>query len=246
MSQSESNAADLPSVTFEHSGATLIGRIARPQSDKKTTPAVLVLPSAQGLGLHVCNVARKLAEQGYVAIAADLYGNGVHFSEPDQCGPSIIPLMNDPHLLRTRLAAWLEQLRIQPDVDSTRIAAIGYCFGGQCALELARSGAEITLAVSYHGLLSTTLPAAVGSIQARIAVFTGARDPWAPREQVTAFEDEMRAANAKWQITIFGDACHAFTMEEDAGMALEGLGYDALSDALAWSGTQTLLRHALA
>jgi dienelactone hydrolase len=237
-------ASDLPTEVFEHAGARLEGRLARP-GKLGMAPAVLVMPSAQGLGEHVQEVARRLAEEGYVALAVDMYGNGVHFSNPEGCGPSIIPLMQDPQLLRARLTGWLQQLCALPEVDARRVAAIGYCFGGQCALELARSGADIRAAISYHGLLSTALPAQTGAVRAKIAIYSGARDPWAPRQDVIAFEDEMRKAGASWQITVFGDARHAFTMEEDAAMPLEGLGYDALADAQSWAGTLTLLRHVL-
>jgi len=107
-------------------------------------------------------------------------------------------------------------------------------------LELARSGADVKVVVSYHGILTTSMPAKAGTVQAQVAVYTGAKDPYALREHVDALRDEMIAAGARWQITVFGDACHAFT-DPNAAATLSGLAYHPLADKVSWAGTVTLL-----
>ena len=151
------------------------------------------------------------------------------------------PLLSAPELLRTRTVDWFETLAALPNVDRNRIAAIGYCFGGQCVLELARSGADIKAAVSYHGLLTTPMPAQPGSIKGEVAIYTGAQDPYAPPEHVNGIRAELIAAGAKYQITEFGEAGHAFTDPNAAVAARPGIAYHALADAISWAGTVALL-----
>ena len=155
------------------------------------------------------------------------------------------PLFADPHLVRGRVAAWFELLKARPEVDPGRIGAIGYCFGGQCVLDLARSGADVKVVVSYHGLLQTALPAPPGGIKAQIVVYSGAKDPYVPREVVSAFQDEMLAAEARWQITVFGEAYHSFTDPDAGQMGLPGLAHDPLAERLSWAGTEILLESLL-
>jgi dienelactone hydrolase len=111
----------------------------------------------------------------------------------------------------------------------------------QCVLELARSGADVKAVVSYHGILTTAMPAKAGAVKAHVAVYTGAKDPYAPREHVDALQDEMIAAGARWQITVFGAAYHAFTDPDAAVKSVSGLAYDPLADRLSWAGTEALL-----
>jgi dienelactone hydrolase len=133
-----------------------------------------------------------------------------------------------------------------PNVDRTRVAAIGYCFGGQCVLELARSGADVKAVVSYHGILKTALPAQRGAVRAQVAVYTGAKDPYAPAADVEALRQEMLAAEARWQIMTFGEAYHGFTDPDSTMSALPGLGYDQIAHHVSWAGTLALLQQALA
>jgi dienelactone hydrolase len=236
---------DLRPVKFRHEGADLVGQIAVPQLPGRH-PAVMVMSSAMGLGEHYREIARRLASQGYVALATDMYGNGAHFSQPKEAGASAGLLFRDPVLVRSRVIAWFEVLKSLPEVDADRLAAIGYCFGGQCVLELARSGADLKLVVSFHGLLTTSMPAQTGAVKSLVAVYTGNKDPYAPQKDVDAFLAEMKAAQAHWHLTIFGDAYHAFTTKEDGSLPLEGLGYDPLADAVSWAGTLALLKSVFA
>ncbi len=236
---------DLRTIRCHHAGADLAGQLAVPDTPGPH-PAVMVMHNAHGLGEHMRSVAQRLAAQGYITLATDMYGDGAHFPDSASAGVAIGPLWRDADLLRARVVAWFETMRALDGVDPTRLAAIGYCFGGQCVLELARTGADLRLFASYHGLLSTSKPAAPGAIKGQVAVFTGAKDPYAPREQVEAFRAEMVAAEAHWQITEFGDAAHAFTDPDADTIPLAGLAYDPLADAVSWAATLALLGATLA
>jgi dienelactone hydrolase len=188
--------------------------------------------------------ARLLAQEGYLALATDMYGDGIFHEDPSGAGASLGPLWKDPQLLRSRVVAWYEWLKQRPEVAADRIAAIGYCFGGQCVLELARSGADVKAVVSYHGILTTAMPAKAGIVGAHVAVYTGADDPYAPRKHVEDFQDEMQEAGARWQIMNFGRCCHAFT-DTHIRSDLPGLAYDPIADKVSWAGTLALLNAVL-
>jgi len=234
----------IESVELTHAGAGLQGYLALPAGPGPHR-AVLVMHNAHGLGEQVKRSARKLAQAGYVALATDMLGGGKYYAVPKEAGEAVGPLFSDPFLVRSRVTAWYEWLRARPEVDPARIGAIGYCFGGQCVLDLARSGADVKVVVSYHGLLQTALPAAPGGIKAQVAVYTGAKDPYVPREGVAAFEDEMLAAQARWHITVFGQAFHSFTDPDAAQAGLPGLAHDPLAEKLSWAGTEILLESLL-
>jgi len=224
----------------QHDGLELIGQLAMPKGNG-LHPAILVMHNAYGLGDHMRATVRKLAELGYVALASDMVGNGAYSEKREDAGALVGPLFQDAGLLRSRAALWLEQLKAVPGVDPARMAAIGYCFGGMCVLELARMGAELKAVISYHGILSTRTLAAPGQIKGEVVVFTGACDPFAPREQVEAFRAEMVAAQARWNIMEFGTAYHAFTDPGVSETPSDGLAYDPLADAVSWAATLAVL-----
>ncbi len=232
------------SVKLDHAGASLEGYLALPATPGPHR-AVMVMHDARGLSERMREVARRLATGGYVALATDMYGGGLYHPEPQAAGVVLTPLWKDPELLRSRVLAWCDLLRSRPDVDGNRLGAIGYCFGGQCVLELARSGADMKAVVSYHGILKTATPARPGAVKAQVAVYTGARDPYAPRSEVDAFRDEMITAGARWQITEFGEVYHSFTDPGAGEDGLAGLAYDQLADRVSWAGTEALLAELL-
>jgi dienelactone hydrolase len=235
---------DLHEVAFHHDGADLVGVIAVPQTPGPH-PAVMVMHNAHGLGEFVRDKARQLAKLGYVAVATDMYGGGTYHTDPTTAGPSVAELLNNPKKMRSRAAAWCAQLKARPDVDPQRVAAIGYCFGGMCVLELARSGADLKAFVSYHGLLDTSLPAESGAVKGQVAVYTGAKDPYVPAAHVEALSREFTAAGAHLQVTVFGDAFHAFTDPNADGMGRPGIAYDELAARVSWAGTLALLEAVL-
>jgi dienelactone hydrolase len=194
---------------------------------------VLVVHEADGIGGNVRRHCRKLADLGYTALAADMHGNG----EPLEGGAmrdALDAFRNHPDLVRGRVRSGFDALLSATGVKPAASAAIGFCFGGFAALELARSGAEIAAVACFHGLLTTVRPAQTGGVKARIAVFTGARDPLVPQEDVAAFQMEMMQAQAHWQLTTHGNAWHSFTNEDVDRLDDARMAYDATAHSLSW------------
>jgi dienelactone hydrolase len=235
---------ELRALRYEHEGVGLVGQLALPDGPGPH-PAVLVMHNAHGLGAQVRERALRLAEAGYVALASDMYGDGRYFAGPADAGAPFAALQDDPQRLRQRVLAAYQALSALPEVDAERIGAVGFCFGGQCVLELARSGADSKAVVSFHGLLKTRLPAAPGAVKAKVLVLTGARDPYAPADDVQALQAEMLAAGADWQLTVYGEGWHAFTDPQADEMPVAGLGYDPLLDKLSWAQATAFLEAAL-
>lgn len=227
-------------VSLQQEGALLEGQIMVP-TGSGPLPAVLVMPTAVGLSEFELERAARLTEAGYVALVADMYGGGKHHANPKAAGDGFTSLLAAPATLRERVRAWYDLLKSRPEVDAARVAAIGYCFGGKCVLELARSGADVKAVISFHGLLGTTRPAEPGAIKGELAIYTGAHDPYAPRADVDALRQELTAASARWQITEFGSAAHAFTEPKASSYGRAGIAYEPLAARVSWGGTLALL-----
>jgi dienelactone hydrolase len=234
----------LETIACDHDGLALAGQIARP-AGAGPHPAVMVMHTAHGLSPMMQRVAGELAGHGYVAVATDMYGGGHYHRNPARAGDALMPLLNEPKLLRARTLAWLERVRELPEVDGERLAAIGYCFGGLCVLELARSGADLRLVVSYHGLLTTSARAERGAIRAEVVAWCGALDPYAPLADVDALRAELIAAGARWQVHVLGAAAHSFTDPDAAEMDRPGIAYDETADRVSWAATLAQLEVAL-
>jgi len=232
-------------LKLTHDGASLCGQLIMPERRAAKAPGILVMHDAMGLGKFNEQKAHLLADLGFIALATDMYGGGVHCKDTDEAGKHFLPFHNKPELIRSRVVAWFEKLKCLPGVDENRIAAIGFCFGGQCVLELARSGADVKAVVSYHGLLTTPSPAKPDSLDTIIAVYTGSKDPYAPRKDVDLLREEMRVSGAHLQLTEFTHAHHAFTNPSPPMGVEAGMQYDALCDAISWAGTLALLNHTL-
>lgn len=218
-------------VEFVSGGRTFAGLFVEPDGPPtEARPAVLVLHGGAGLGAHERERAGMLAGLGYAAYAPDIFGEV--FTSREQGIATITGLVGDPPRLRSRLADALACMRAQPAVDPSRVAAIGFCFGGLAALELARSGADLRAVVSLHGGLVTRAPALPGAVKAAVLVCTGAADPFVTREHRSAFEDEMTGAGADWQLHVYGNAVHGFTEGRlaDAKSARPGARYHEPSD----------------
>ncbi|HEY3696852.1 dienelactone hydrolase family protein [Phenylobacterium sp.] len=235
----------LRTIDYGHDGHALQGQLATPAVGGPH-PAVLVMHDARGLGELVRRRAQALAELGYVALAADMYGGGVFHADAPQGGTLMHALHDEPGRLRGRVLAGFEALKAQPGVDPARIGAIGFCFGGQCVLELARSGADVKSVVSFHGLLTSALPARPGAVKAKVLVLTGARDPYAPPDHVDGLREEMTRAGADWQVTVYGEGWHAFTDPSASEMTnIPGVRYDPLLDKLSWAQAMAMLEATL-
>jgi dienelactone hydrolase len=231
---------DLRPLAYDHDGLRLVGQLAVP-SGPGPHPAVLVMHEARGLGPHMRRRALQLAEAGYLALATDMYGDGIYFEDPQASTGPFTAFQKDVHHLRARALAGFAALRALPHADPERLAAFGFCFGGQCVLELARSGADLQAVVSFHGILRTAAPAAPGDVRAKVLAIAGAQDPYAPLSDVAAFQAEMVAARADWQLTLYGEGRHAFTDPVAGGLDVPGVRYDPLLEKLAWAQATAFL-----
>ncbi|WP_440534546.1 dienelactone hydrolase family protein [Variovorax sp. YR566] len=221
-------------VRYSADGLTFYSQLACPDVQGKV-PGILIFPEAPGVGPHVIRRAAALAQMNYVALAADVHGDGTVFDDPKMMLKSIDLLKGQPERLYQRLQAGLQALAEVPQVDPDRLAVIGYCFGGWCALELARNGAALRGVGVFHGALSSSQEESAGRIRAKVLVCTGASDPLVPLEQVTGFSDEMSAAGIDWQVHLYGGTGHGFTSPEAGSNPRPGFGYSASSDRRSWA-----------
>ncbi|UOA06904.1 dienelactone hydrolase family protein [Methylobacter sp. S3L5C] len=174
-------------------------------------PAVLINHSWVGRDNFVDEKAKKLAALGYVGFAVDVYGNGILGADAEENARLMQPFMDDRQMLAKRLQAALYAVKLLPWVDDSKVAAIGFCFGGLCSLDLARTGADLKGVVSFHGLLGAPVNASGNVIKAKVLALHGHDDPMVPVEQVLAFEQEMTQSGVDWQLHAFGNTMHAFT-----------------------------------
>jgi dienelactone hydrolase len=205
----------IESIFYSASGLSCRGALIWDESVKAPRPLLLMAPNWRGVIKPAIETAQLLSGEGYVVFVADMFGEGngpVGTEEPMEF---LKPFMADVAGMRRRVAAALDTLTREADRraigDVTRRAAIGYCFGGLNALDLARAGADVQAVVSMHGSLSTPQPAQRGDIKAAVLAVHGAADPIAPKAERDAFEQEMTAAGARWALLTFGDVVHAFT-----------------------------------
>jgi dienelactone hydrolase len=229
-------------VEYKDGEAVLLGYLAYDDALAGPRPGVLVVHEWWGHDAYARRRAEDVARLGYVAFALDMYGKGVRAETPEQAAPLATKFRRD----RKRAAAGLAVLRRHARVDPARIAAIGYCFGGAVALELARDGADLRGVVSFHGSLGTDRPAEASTFKAKVLVCNGADDAAVPREQVAAFEDEMRAARADYTIIHYGGAVHAFTNPEADRRGIRNVAYHAAADRRSFEHMKLFLAEVLA
>jgi dienelactone hydrolase len=231
-------------IDYAHAGAALEGYFAYDDRRAQPLPAVLIAHAWGGRDEFVCAKAQKLAELGYAAMALDMYGKGVLGSGPEENGKLMQPFMADRALLQSRMLAALDALRLQPEVDSKRIAAFGFCFGGLCVLDLARTGADLRGVVSFHGLFVPPGNTGGRHIKAKVLALHGFDDPMAPPEQVVALGRELTEAGADWQIHAYGNTVHAFT-NPAANDRSFGTVYDETADRRSWQSLKEFLAEVL-
>ncbi len=202
-------------VTYQIGDQSYEGCVSRPVKLEGKVPGILVAHDWTGFGPFPQARAEQLARLGYVALALDMYGQGIHAKNPEEAGKLAAPFYKDPALFRTRAQAALAQLLKQPGVDPGRIGAIGFCFGGATVLELARSGADLRAVVTFHGSLKTSRPALPGAIKAKeLLILHGANDPLVPPAEVATFKQEMDDAGVTYKFIAYPGAVHAFTNPE--------------------------------
>jgi dienelactone hydrolase len=221
-------------VEYRQGDAVLEGYLAYDDAVKGRRPGVLVAHEWMGLNAYAKKRADQLARLGFVAFALDVYGKGARPKDAKEAAAIAGSYKADRSLLRARAAAGLAVLRDHRMADPSRLAAIGYCFGGTTVLELARSGAELRAVVSFHGGLDAPTPRDARNIRAKILAFHGADDPFVPPAQVAAFEQEMREGGVDWQLVIYGGAVHGFTNPENGNDNAKGAAYNERADRRSW------------
>jgi len=226
-------------ILYRHGSLELQGEIFRPETQGNGR-AVLAVHEADGIGGNVRRHCRWLADLGYVAMATDMHGGGQPL-KGEAMSRALDQFRQQPDLVRGRVAAGFEALLSVSGIGASNSAAIGFCFGGFAVLELARAGSPIAAVGSFHGLLTTARPAQAGQVKARVAVFTGARDPLVPARDVAAFQEEMTSAGADWQMTVYGNALHSFTNQDVDGLGDPRMAYDATSHRLSWNALTDFL-----
>jgi dienelactone hydrolase len=222
-------------------GDTLLeAYMAWDDSGSDPRPGVMVSHAWAGRSEFEEGKAEKLAELGYVGVAIDLYGKGVRGGTREENTALMRPLLDDRSMLQRRMKLGLEQVRKQKEVDSTRVAAMGFCFGGLCVLDLARTGADVRGVASFHGLFGKPGNTDGNKIPAKVLVMHGWDDPMAPPDQVLGLTEELSAAGADWQIHAYGGTLHAFT-NPSANDPEFGTVYSAEADRRSWQSLQLFL-----
>jgi len=227
-------------VAYRDHDVELEAYMACDDSSSDRRPGVLISHAWAGRSEFEESKAEMLAELGYAGFALDLYGKGVRGSNPEENRALMQPLLDDRTLLQRRMQLALDMIRKQKEVDDERVAAMGFCFGGLCVLDLARTGADILGAASFHGLFASPGNTGDNKISARVLVMHGWDDPMATPDKVLALADELSGMGADWQIHAYGNTMHAFSnpAADDADM---GTVYDADADRRSWQNLQLFL-----
>lgn len=229
-------------VEYEHEGVKLKGYLAYDSElpSKGKLPGVLIIHEWWGLNDYAKRRARMLAELGYAAFAADMYGAGKVTDQRDQAAKWSGELYGSP-LIRSRARAGLDVLANLPFVDVDRMAAIGYCFGGTTVLELAYSGAPLRGVVSFHGGLTAPNSSDYDQIKAKFLILHGADDPFVSQEKILETQKGLREAGVDWQMIYYGGAMHSFTNPAADG-SIPGAQYNAKADARSWEHMRLYFR----
>ncbi|MDE8650685.1 dienelactone hydrolase family protein [Novosphingobium album (ex Liu et al. 2023)] len=227
----------LEPVAYSHGATALTGRLAQPAGAPRA--AIVLFPTIANANAPMERRARLLAEAGYLAMIADFYGETP--GDPAAVRALADALRADTAHYRARLATAVAALRAHPAAAGLPLAAIGYCMGGQAALEAARDGQDLIAAISFHGILETGQAAVPGAIRARLLVCHGDADPLVPRGQVIAFWEEMDRAGAQWHFHAYSGVKHGFTDPGSDARGIAAIAYDASADRQSWSAMLGLL-----
>ncbi len=212
-----------------------VGFLAWDDSLQGRRPGVVLFPEAFGLNDHARERAKRLAQSGYIALAADVNGAGVVYEDMAQLGPAIGALYGERSEWRSRARAALDALLGQPNVDHARVAAIGFCFGGTTAIELARTGAPLAAITTFHAGLAPALPEDTGRIAAKVLVCHGAEDPLAKPEAIETFRAELQRDKVDWQFIYYGNAAHSFTDPAADSRNAPAFAYNKLAEERSWA-----------
>lgn len=225
--------AQLKAVTYKDGSQKLNGFAIAPAKPLKDKPGIVILPAWMGIGNHSKNVAQELANLGYYAFVADIYGEGNYPADRAQAGKQSGYYKSHPEEYQRRIKLAMEQL-VKAGADDDNIVVIGYCFGGTGALEAARGGLDVKGVVSFHGGLGKDAGRKNGKIEPKVLVLHGADDPHVPQKDIEQFENEMREGNADWQMIYYSNAVHAFTEKEAGNDNSKGAAYNEKADKRSW------------
>lgn len=228
-------------ITYTGDNTTMNGYIVYDENKEGARPAVLVVHEWWGLNDYTKLRARQLAELGYIALAVDMFGNGKTADNPKDAGSLATPFYENPQMAKARFDAALEKIRTYPQTDTSKIAAIGYCFGGAQVINMAKLGDDLKGVVSFHGNLNV-VPAKKELLKAEILVCHGAADPFVPQAEVDQFKKQMDSIGAKYTFKAYEGAVHAFTNPEatEKGQQFNiPIKYDAAADSASWNDMKT-------
>ncbi len=226
-------AAKAQPVEYKEDTVSLQGTLVSDPATKARKPGIVLFPDWMGVSDYSRKKAEEIAKLGYVVLVADVYGKGKTPTNEKEAAAFAGIYKSDRALMRKRAQAGLTRLKAAPGVDTSRLAAMGYCFGGTVALELGRSGADLDGIASVHGNLDTPDPSLAKNIKGSVLVLHGAADPFVPPEQVKNFQDEMTNAGVDWYMESFGGAVHSFTKPEAGSDPSKGQAYNPKADARA-------------
>jgi dienelactone hydrolase len=235
-----SAAVQTKKVTYKHNGQDCYGYLAYDDAVKGPRPGVLVVHEWWGLNDYARHRAEELAALGYIALAADMYGEGKVTTHPKEAGEMAGKVRANVADWRQRAAEALDVLESQPQCDKTRLAAIGYCFGGSTALQMAFSGADLKAVASFHGALPTPTPQEAKQIKAAILVCHGADDKFIPDKAIKAFRDALDKAGVKYEFVAYPGVVHSFTVPDADKHMIEGMKYDKKADEDSWKRMKEL------
>jgi dienelactone hydrolase len=221
-------------VSYKQDTTALEGLLVYDAAAKGRQPGIVLGPDWMGVTDLAKQYAEKVAKLGYVVLVADIYGKNVRPKDMQAAGAASGIYKNDRNLMQARARAAYDQLRTSARVDTNRLAAMGYCFGGGVALELARSGAALNGVVTFHGDLATSHPEQARNIKGLVLVNHGADDPFVTADQVKGFETEMRAGGVDWRLIQYGGAVHGFTNPYAGTDNSKGMAYNAKADNRSW------------
>lgn len=232
-------------IEYTHDGVALQGYLAWDDSATEPRPGVLVVHEWWGHNDYARKRARDLAALGYTAFALDMYGKGKLGETPQEAQKLATPFYQDRSLMRARAQAGLDVLAKHEKSDASRLAAIGYCFGGSVVLELARSGADVDAVVSFHGGLSTPDPSDAKNIKGEVLVCNGAADAFVPQAERAAFMKEMEDAGVAYTFIEYAGAVHAFTNPGADARGMDSVGYNERADRQSWGHMQMLFHQTI-
>ncbi|HVL11747.1 MAG TPA: dienelactone hydrolase family protein [Gemmata sp.] len=232
-------------VEYEYDGAKLKGYLAYDDAVTGKRPGVLVVHEWWGLDDYARTRAKQLAEMGYVAFAADMYGEGKTVNHPDDARKMATTVRENLKSWRGRAEAGLKQLAGQPNVDPTKLAAIGYCFGGSTCLQLAYSGADLKAVATFHAALPTPTAAEAKAVKPRIYVAHGADDAFIPEKAIADFKAALDAAKVKYTFESFPGVVHSFTVPGADAHMIKGMKYDRAADEKSWKEMKALFKDTL-